>query len=128
MFRTVVPLSLLLLAAAGPAPARQRAHPAAPPDPSAEACVGCHARATPAVVSSWESGGHGLVLVKCFVCHGTTGADFRRSPDLARCGGCHAANVASAARAKAGGCFGCHAPHDLAAAQGKPNPHTTLAR
>jgi hypothetical protein len=117
---------LVSLLAASPALATGK-HPAAgdPADP--DACLSCHAEKTPAVVKEWEGGPHGLVLVKCFVCHGSTGKDFAARPQPAqRCQGCHSAEVASvtAPSGKAQGCFACHAPHALSVAAGKKNPHT----
>ena len=120
----LVPLLPLLLAAA---PAKQAGHPPVGENPAPDACETCHAEATPAALAAWERGAHGLNLVKCFVCHGSTGKDFARAPAPRRCQGCHAEQVASAApakgkRASARGCFECHAPHALSA-ECKPNPH-----
>jgi hypothetical protein len=126
MHRTLVPLALLL--AAPPALAGE-AHPAVDPDGNADACQSCHETATPAIVKQWEGGTHGLVLVKCFVCHGSTGKDFVLRAKPGRCEGCHPAEVASTApaksakSAKAADCFGCHAPHTLAAPAGAGSPH-----
>lgn len=33
-------------------------------------CYECHLKATPKVAQDWHESKHGLVLVKCFVCHG----------------------------------------------------------
>jgi hypothetical protein len=84
-------------------------------------CAGCHAQATPAAYQAWFDGKHGLNLVRCQVCHGSTGADFARRAAAERCRGCHGAQVDSLARAgmpAVKDCFACHAPHSLAA-----NPH-----
>jgi hypothetical protein len=94
-----------------------------------EACEACHAQATPAAVTAWEGSAHGLTLVKCFVCHGSTGKDFQARGTAASCDGCHPAQAAVVVRAKdtraprAAACFACHAPHTLAVPQGKANPH-----
>ncbi len=63
-------------------------------------------------------------MVKCLVCHGSTGKDFTQVARPERCAGCHAAEVASVtpARGKPAACFSCHAPHALTA-PGKPSPH-----
>jgi hypothetical protein len=131
----VVPFALLLIAAA---PAKKGkpagAHPDVGPDIAPDACETCHAEATPAVHREWRDGPHGLNLVLCFVCHGSTGKDFVRVAAPARCEGCHPAEVASvvpakgkgAAKAGARGCFECHAPHALSA-EGKENPHGARA-
>jgi hypothetical protein len=120
MLPALVPLTLLL-AAGAPTP-----HPAVE-NGSADACQACHAQATPDVVKQWEAGRHGLLLVKCFVCHGSTGKDFVARPQAAlRCRGCHAAEVASVTSrsGKAQGCFECHAPHALEPRSKGKNPHT----
>ena len=114
-----LPFALLLLAAS---PAKK--HPAVDQGLTPDACESCHAEKTPAVVKDWEGGPHGLNLVKCFVCHGATAKDLARAPAADRCGGCHAAELASVTpkKGKAQPCFACHAPHTLAAS-GKTNPH-----
>jgi hypothetical protein len=128
MSRLALVIPLLLVAAA---PARKP--PPGHPDgrnPAPDACETCHAEATPEVLKAWEGSAHGLVLVKCFVCHGSTGKDFARAPGAGRCEGCHPAESASivpakgtkGAKAPAPGCFGCHDAHALTA-EGKPNPH-----
>jgi hypothetical protein len=115
-----LPLALLLL---GASPSKG-GHPTVGEDVAADACESCHASATPAVVTEWEGGPHGLNLVKCFVCHGPAGKELARVPAATRCDGCHAAEVASVTpkKGKARSCFACHAPHTLAA-EGKENPH-----
>jgi hypothetical protein len=129
MSRTLV---LALALAAAPATARV-GHPPVRAGDAAEACEACHAKTTPAVVQEWAAGRHGLLLVKCFVCHGSTGKDFALRVGADRCAGCHPAEVASSAAilpAKAGrgaggaGCFSCHSPHSLAASGDRPAPHT----
>jgi len=112
-------------AASSPKPehatARER-HPAVSA-PAEETCLSCHARTTPQVAKAWQEGRHGLTLVLCFVCHGTTGADFRLRPEPGLCAGCHARNVQSAM--DAGGrtdCFACHPAHALRPARGE-SPH-----
>lgn len=81
-------------------------------------CATCHRADTPEVFGAWEASPHGLALVKCVVCHGSTGRDFRAKPDTGGCRGCHAAQVQSLANRPVKDCFGCHAPHSLSA-----NPH-----
>jgi hypothetical protein len=95
------------------------AHPAVS---GAEACEQCHADATPGPFREWRDGAHGLNLVKCFVCHGSTGADFRLKPVAGRCTGCHAEQVASmrGPTMKGKDCFTCHSPHAL-------DPHATTS-
>jgi hypothetical protein len=134
--RSLVRLSIVLsalavLAAAcattgSPAGATREAkggHPDAGAATATEACATCHEGATPAVVTEWNGGAHGLNLVRCFVCHGSAGEDFTAAPATERCAGCHARQVEQvAARPEGAACFSCHAPHSLSA-DGKPNPH-----
>ena len=112
----------LLLAAPPPKPA---AHPDVDVENGPDACRSCHGEATPEVVKEWEAGPHGLMLVKCFVCHGSVGKDFTAAPRAQRCLGCHAEKLAAVAPARKVGpkaCFACHAPHGLRA-EGRQNPH-----
>ncbi|HTN53517.1 MAG TPA: multiheme c-type cytochrome [Anaeromyxobacter sp.] len=107
-------LAAPLPASAGPA-ARGRGHL----DVKGEQdCAACHRTDTPEVFAAWEASPHGLALVKCVVCHGSTGKDFRARPDASRCRGCHAALVESLPARAGRDCFACHAPHSLAS-----NPH-----
>ena len=39
------------------------------PDSAAD-CYECHKKATPKVAQNWYESKHGVVLMKCFVCHG----------------------------------------------------------
>jgi hypothetical protein len=111
-------------ASAGPkgGKAGARAHPDVGGD---QDCAGCHEQATPAAWRAWEAGPHGLSLVKCQVCHGSTGKDFTMRPAPERCRGCHGAELDSIAPLiqKGVGCFACHAPHTLAA-----SPHRAAAK
>ncbi len=89
-------------------------------------CASCHESVSPQVVADWSKGRHGMALVKCFVCHGSTGPDFRARPEAIGCRGCHpvqAAATTSAAKEASPGCFTCHPPHLLRASQGKTAPH-----
>ncbi len=108
-------LAALALATALPALAaapRPRAHP----DPKgAPDCATCHRTETPEVFAEWEGSPHGVALVKCVVCHGSTGKDFRARPAATGCGACHAAQATSVARRAVSDCFACHAPHTLSA-------------
>jgi hypothetical protein len=123
----LAPLALLLLPLLASAAGKR--HPALDPAGALEACEACHAEATPAAAKDWEASAHGLSLVKCFVCHGSTGKDFQAKGTAASCGGCHPAQAVVAVPAKAkrappaAACFACHAPHTLAVPEGKPSPH-----
>lgn len=115
------PLASSAAPAAGKRPPR---HPDVAAVRAVQDCDECHRKTTPAVVAEWEAGAHGVGMVRCLVCHGSTGQDFTAVTRPDRCAGCHAAEVASVtpARGKPATCFSCHAPHGLAA-PGKPNPH-----
>ena len=39
------------------------------PDSAAD-CYACHKKATPIIAENWYESKHGVILVKCFVCHG----------------------------------------------------------
>ena len=39
------------------------------PDSAAD-CYECHKKATPKIAQNWYESKHGVVLMKCFVCHG----------------------------------------------------------
>jgi len=107
--------STTLLAEAAPKASVPAPHPAVD---AAESCEGCHAELTPKPFQLWFEGRHGLMGVKCVVCHGSVGSGFTRKPKAERCGGCHGdkADQMKAAFFKGKGCFSCHQPHAL-------NPH-----
>ena len=113
--------TLLAAAPLGAAPpvAKGAAHPAVD---AAESCEGCHAEVTPKPYQLWFDGRHGLMGVKCVVCHGSVGSGFTRKPKADRCGGCHGENAAamSVPFSKGKSCFSCHHPHAL-------NPHVAAA-
>jgi hypothetical protein len=113
-----------LPALAAPRAAKRPFHPDVTASLATQDCAGCHADASPEVARAWDASPHGVAQVKCFVCHGSTGEDFTRSPPPARCQGCHAAQVTSIVPAKGEGptCFSCHHPHTLRA-EAPQNPH-----
>lgn len=78
-------------------------------------CASCHRTEKGEAFAAWEGSPHGLALVKCPVCHGSTGKEFRARPDTSACRGCHAAQVESIAARPVKDCFACHAPHSLSA-------------
>lgn len=117
-------LSLVVLLSTEPAwgAGKGRSHPDTGGD---QDCESCHAATHPAVVKAWEESPHGVALVKCLVCHGSTGKDFVRAAPAERCRGCHGAQVDSVAplARKGVGCFTCHDPHAL-----RPRPHAPPAK
>lgn len=92
-------------------------------DTGLDTCFSCHAQATPKVAAQWRDGRHGMSLVECVVCHGSTGTDFKARPEPTSCRGCHASEVASVTReGRPQSCFECHPAHALHA-QGNASPH-----
>jgi len=65
----------------------------------------------------WLDGKHGLMNVKCVVCHGSPEVNFRAKPGIDRCRGCHGDAVLSVQKqlpAKEQTCFLCHEHHTVA--------------
>ncbi|MDR0339585.1 MAG: cytochrome c3 family protein [Desulfovibrio sp.] len=57
-------------------------------------CVSCHVKATPVVAQDWRESKHGVMLVKCVVCHGEPdgkgSVPFEVKPNPIRiCAQCH---------------------------------------
>jgi hypothetical protein len=121
--RTLAALTLLAATAIPGAALAAAPHARPHPPVDGEDCAGCHADATPPIQAAWAGSGHGVALVRCFVCHGTTGADFRPRPDTPACRGCHAREVEAAPPRLRAACFDCHDPHALVA-----DPHRAAAR
>ena len=92
-------------------------HPEVDGAVTADACDVCHSEVTPEIYGEWYQSQHGLLNVKCFVCHGSTGDDFTDKPTMDRCVGCHADQVETMAMPfmKDKGCFTCHPAHALMA-------------
>ena len=96
-----------------------RQHPATPEN---QECTECHA----AQENTWFNGKHGLMGVKCIVCHGALDKNFTASPGLAACRGCHAEEVAQALKGKGKegkSCFPCHDHHALTVQGGSAKPY-----
>ncbi len=67
------------------------------PDKAAD-CYTCHAKATPKTTQDWYESKHGVMLVKCFVCHGQPDGKgsipFAVNPDVnTTCRKCHDPSV-----------------------------------
>ena len=80
---------------------------------SGEECVECHADQE----QVWLNGKHGLMNVKCVVCHGSPEENFFPGPGLERCRGCHGEAVNDVEKglpAKERSCFLCHEHHTVA--------------
>lgn len=89
-------------------------------------CAECHSGQE----QVWLGGKHGLMNVKCVVCHGSPEENFAPKPGPMRCRGCHGEKVADVEKklaAKDRTCFRCHENHTVAvkasAAQTKSGFH-----
>jgi hypothetical protein len=83
------------------------------PESAGRDCSECHA----SQAQAWESGAHGLMNVKCVVCHGSPEENFSVKPAVNRCRGCHGdmvADVEGKLPAKQRTCFLCHDNHTVA--------------
>jgi len=79
-------------------------------------CTECHTDQE----KIWEAGKHGLMGVKCVVCHGSPEKNFAPKPALTRCRGCHSDQVGQVEKArnpKERTCFRCHDHHSVAASE-----------
>ena len=75
-------------------------------------CSECHADQA----TVWFASKHGLMGVKCVVCHGSTDNTFLRQPGLPQCRGCHGEEVEQVRRKVQPAektCFPCHDHHSL---------------
>ena len=91
--------------------AAQKKHPSVPVD---QECSDCHSGQTQA----WQDGKHGLMNVKCMVCHGPADKNFIAGTDIYKCRGCHGEQVKDVEGklpAKARSCFLCHDHHSVKA-------------
>lgn len=81
-------------------------------------CVSCHEKVTVKVTQDWQESKHGVMLVKCFVCHGEPdgkgAVPFEVNPDpLKICAQCHDPSI-KRMEAKYGerpDCNSCHPHH-----------------
>ncbi len=87
------------------------------PDSAAD-CYECHKLATPRIAQNWLESKHGVVLMKCFVCHGEPGGKgsvpFTVSPDPAICSKCHdpaMQRMKTKYGVRAKDCYSCHPFH-----------------
>ena len=77
-----------------------------------QTCSECHSGEN----DVWEDGKHGLMGVKCVVCHGDTNKKFIARPASERCVGCHSEQVDGTAeghKIKQKNCWTCHDGHSL---------------
>ena len=81
-------------------------------------CAGCHVKSTPKVAQDWKDSKHGVMLVKCVVCHGQPDGKgsiaFTAKPDpMNICARCHDPSI-KRMQAKYGerpDCNSCHPHH-----------------
>ncbi len=87
------------------------------PDSAAD-CYECHKLSTPRIAQNWMESKHGVMLMKCFVCHGEPGGEgsvpFTVSPDPVVCSKCHdpaMQRMKAKYGVKAQACYSCHPFH-----------------
>jgi len=83
-------------------------------------CADCHTSEE----QVWLSGKHGLMGVKCVVCHGSPEENFASRPGLNRCRGCHGEQVADVEKKfpqKDRTCFLCHDQHTVTVKESAKN-------
>ncbi len=98
-----------------------------PKEAVGQECTECHA----AQETVWLEGKHGLMGVKCVVCHGSPEKNFAPKPALARCRGCHSDQVRDVEKArnpKERNCFRCHDRHSVAASEAAIKQHSGFHR
>lgn len=86
--------------------------------PDGQDCYACHKKATPKVAQDWYESKHGVILVKCYVCHGQPdgkgATPFSVKPSVnGVCQRCHAPAI-DLMREKfgvQGNCESCHIYH-----------------
>lgn len=101
---------LLLVLLPGFAAAAVKKHVKTAPD---QECAECHA----GQAQGWEQGKHGLMNVKCVVCHGSPEVNYVAKPGVDKCRGCHDEQVDDVMKRKAKAektCAPCHDRHTLA--------------
>ena len=103
-------LSLFVLAGASVfiAHAEKATHPELSQQEMLIACDACHQQETPDVYQEWYDSSHGMVMVKCYECHGTF-ETFRVTPTRDNCAVCHANMMDKCPDDKP--CWQCHIPH-----------------
>lgn len=80
-------------------------------------CYTCHVKATPKVAQDWYDSKHGVILVRCQICHGMPDGKgalpFTIKPDIIVCARCHtpAMQVMEAKYGKIEDCYKCHPNH-----------------
>ena len=107
--KQIITLLVVLAFLPGMSASADKKHPQITLD---QACEECHEQEA----QVWEDGKHGLMGVKCVVCHGDTEKKFIVRPASGRCMGCHAEQVGGKAeghKIKQKNCWFCHDGHSL---------------
>ena len=110
MKRLLVLIGLMILILPTVGGAKEKTHVAVPED---QECSECHVDQT----TVWFNGKHGLMNVKCIVCHSSPDKNFTPQPGITRCRGCHGEEVDQVQKKTAKAekaCFPCHDHHSLA--------------
>ena len=88
------------------------------PDAQAD-CFNCHIKTTPKVAQDWYESKHGVILVKCFVCHGQPdgkgSVPYAVSPNIdTTCRKCHDPSINKMEKkyGLVGDCYLCHPFHN----------------
>jgi hypothetical protein len=86
----------------------KKKHPTVPLE---RECSECHVQQQ----QSWQGGAHGLMGVKCVVCHGSLETSFARDPGVTKCRGCHAEKIDTVKKPaeKDKKCSLCHDSHTV---------------
>ncbi len=107
--KRLIALIFILLFLPATTGAKEKTHVATAED---QECSECHADQEKA----WFEGKHGLMNVKCVVCHGSPDKNFTPNPDITRCRGCHGEQVDQAMKKTVQAektCSPCHDHHSL---------------
>lgn len=75
-------------------------------------CADCHT----AEAEKWMGGKHGLMNVKCVICHDSSEKSMAAKKDIYKCRGCHGEKVKDIEEkfpAKSRNCFMCHDYHSV---------------
>jgi len=115
--KRIIAIVIILVFLPVMSPAASKKHPHVSLD---QACEDCHDKET----QVWQEGKHGLMGIKCVVCHGDLDKNFMKRPGPERCTGCHAEQVSGTAeghKIKQKNCWACHDGHSLKLKSGKQN-------
>ena len=107
--RVILVFGLIMVLAPAMALSASKKHPQVSVEQECEECHDSEGKV-------WLEGKHGLMNVKCGVCHGGLDKTFNAKPDIYRCRGCHADKVADVEKKlpkQSRNCFLCHDRHSV---------------